>query len=187
MAHSEKEMRGIRNAAKVNSRHLDGELPIVPQKKPEPPVIAVIQLNQICQPGQFSVTDDEARWRSIGRYSQGCTDLAQLEPTSHTGSCRDRRLIQPTTMEPPTIPTNTRSCAVFARTRFRCQPAQSRVRAITVKIALEIKELHLQIGGRPEQGPVETFAANRPDQAFDEWMRQRCVRHRLDFFQVQDA
>ena len=43
---------------------------------------------------------------------------------------------------------------------------------MTVKIALEIKELPLQIRGRPEQCPVETFAANRTDQAFDEWMRQ---------------
>jgi hypothetical protein len=91
-------------------------------------------------------------------------------------SCGYRRLIQPVTVEAPTIPTHTRSCVALARERFRCQPAQSRVRAMTVKIVLEIKELHLQVRGRPEQCPVvEIFAANRTDQAFDEGMRQRRV------------
>ncbi len=58
---------------------------------------------------------------------------------------------------------------------------------MTIEIALEIKGLHLQISGRPEQRPVETFAANRSDQAFNEWMRQRRVWHRLDGFHVEDA
>jgi hypothetical protein len=48
---------------------------------------------------------------------------------------------------------------------------------MTVKIALEIKELRLQISSRPEQRSVETFAANRADQAFNEWMRQGRVWH----------
>jgi hypothetical protein len=43
---------------------------------------------------------------------------------------------------------------------------------MTVKVALEIKELQLQISSRPEQRAVETFAAYRADQAFDEWVRQ---------------
>jgi len=47
-------------------------------------------------------------------------------------------------------------------------PPSPAVRAMTVKIPLEINELHLQIRRRPEQRPVETFAANRSDQAFDE-------------------
>jgi hypothetical protein len=58
---------------------------------------------------------------------------------------------------------------------------------MTVKIALEIKELHLQISGRPEQRPVETFAANRSDQAFNEWMRQRRIWHRLNGFHAEDS
>jgi hypothetical protein len=57
---------------------------------------------------------------------------------------------------------------------------------MTVKGALEFKELELQIRGRPEQRPVETFAPHRADQAFDEGMRQRHVRHRLDGFYVED-
>ena len=61
------------------------------------------------------------------------------------------------------------------------------MRTMTIKVALEIKELRLQISGRPEQHPVETFAANRSDQAFNERMRQRRVRHRLDGFHVEDS
>jgi hypothetical protein len=34
---------------------------------------------------------------------------------------------------------------------------------MTVKVSLELKELQLQISGRPEQRPVETFAAYRAD------------------------
>jgi hypothetical protein len=58
---------------------------------------------------------------------------------------------------------------------------------MTVKVALELTELQLQIRGRPEQRAVETFAADRADQAFDEWMRQRHVRHRLDGCHVEDS
>src|SRR6267143_3883148 len=83
-------------------------------------------------------------WRSISRHlaryglgrSRRCTQ-----------SCRDRRLIEPTTVGLPAILTDTSPCAVLACARFRRQPAQSRVRAMTVKVALEIKELQLQISG----------------------------------------
>ena len=103
------------------------------------------------------------------------------------GSCCNRRVIQPTTVGPPAVSTNTRSCAVLARARFRCHPAQPRVGAMTVKVTLEIKELQLQIISRPEQRAVETFAADRADQPFDKWMRQWRVRHRLDGFHVKDS
>src|SRR5713101_6447760 len=102
-------------------------------------------------------------------------------------SCRDRRLIQPTTVGPPAILTDTRPCAARVRARFRRGPSEPRVRAMTVIVPLEIKELHLEISGRPEEGAVETFAPNRSDQAFDEWMRERHVRHRLDRFHVEDS
>jgi hypothetical protein len=58
---------------------------------------------------------------------------------------------------------------------------------MTVKVPLEIKELVLQISGRPDQRAVETFAAYRADQAFDERVRERHVRHRLDGFHVKDS
>ena len=89
-------------------------------------------------------------------------------------------------MGPPTIRGDTRSCAVLPSARFRRQPAQSRVRAMSVKVPLELTELQLQIRGRPEQRPVETFAAYGSDQSLDEGMRQRHVRHRLDDFNVED-
>jgi hypothetical protein len=40
-------------------------------------------------------------------------------------------------------------------------------------VLLEIDELHLQISDRPEERAVETFASNRSNQPFDEWMRER--------------
>jgi hypothetical protein len=45
--------------------------------------------------------------------------------------------------------------------------------SMTVVVALEIGELHLQISGRPEEGAVQAFAPNRADQPFNEWMRER--------------
>ena len=59
--------------------------------------------------------------------------------------------------------TDTGPCAVLACARFRSQPTQRRERAMTVKVALELTELRLQIRGRPEQRAVETFAAYRAD------------------------
>ena len=34
---------------------------------------------------------------------------------------------------------------------------------------------------------IEAFAADRADQAFDEWMRQRRVRYRRDGLDVEDS
>jgi len=47
---------------------------------------------------------------------------------------------------------------------------------MTVIVPLEIKELHFQISGRPEERVVQTFAPKGSNQAFDEWMRERRVR-----------
>ena len=58
--------------------------------------------------------------------------------------------------------------------------------AMTVKVALEIKELRLQISRGPEESAVQTFAPNGANQPFDEGMRERHVRHRLDFSHVED-
>src|SRR5262249_19366274 len=82
--------------------------------------------------------------------------------------------------------TDTRACAASVRARFRRAPVQPCVRAITVIVLLEIEELPLQISGRPEERAVETFAPNRSNQPFDEWMRERYVRHRLDVPHVED-
>ena len=100
-------------------------------------------------------------------------------------SGRDRRLIQPTTVPPPAILTDTRARTAHVRTGLRRAPAKPRVRPIPVIVLLEIDELHLQISDRPEERAVETFASNRSNQPFDEWMRERDVRHRLDFLDVE--
>lgn len=45
---------------------------------------------------------------------------------------------------------------------------------------LELEELHLQIGGRPEERAVQAFPSNRTDESLDEWMRERRVWHCLE-------
>jgi hypothetical protein len=59
------------------------------------------------------------------------------------------------------------------------------MRSVTVVLALEIEELHLQIIGRAEQGAVQAFAPNGADQPFNEGMRERPVRDSLEFFHVE--
>ena len=87
----------------------------------------------------------------------------------------------------PPIRTDTRAGTARVRARFRRAPVQPRMRSMTVIVTLEIEKLHLQVGGRPEERPVQAFAPNGADQAFDEGMRQRRVRHRLDGFHVKDS
>jgi len=47
--------------------------------------------------------------------------------------------------------------------------------AMTVIVPLELKKLHLQIGGRPEEGAIQAFPSNRANEPFDEGMRERCA------------
>src|SRR5262245_62546931 len=61
------------------------------------------------------------------------------------------------------------------------------MRAVPVVVALEIEELQLQVGGRPEEGAVEAFTADRADQPFNERMRERHVRNGLDSLDVEDS
>ena len=80
---------------------------------------------------------------------------------------------------------DTRACAAGVSTRFRRAPVQPGMRSMPIVITLEVDELRLQIRGRPEERTVQTFPPNRSDQPFDEGMRERHVRHRLDFPQVE--
>ena len=82
---------------------------------------------------------------------------------------------------------DTRLCGTRRRAGVRWLPLQRRMGAMAVVITLELQKLHLQIGRRPEERPVQAFATNGADQAFDERMRERHIRHRLDFFYVEDA
>jgi len=59
--------------------------------------------------------------------------------------------------------------------------------AMTVVITLKLEEFHFQVGGRPEQSAIQALPSNRANESFNEGMRERCVRRRLDFFDVEDA
>jgi hypothetical protein len=51
---------------------------------------------------------------------------------------------------------------------------------------LEFGQLPFQITGIPEQHMVEKFSPHRPDQALHEWVGQGCMRHGLDFIDLQN-
>src|SRR5207245_7924550 len=101
-------------------------------------------------------------------------------------SRRHRRLIQPATVRLPSIQTDTRAGAARLRARFRRAAVQPRMRAMTVVVALEIEELHLQIRCRPEQGAVQTLTPNGSNEPFNEGMREWHVRDGLDVFDVEN-
>ena len=85
-------------------------------------------------------------------------------------SRRHRCLIEATTVRLPAMRAETRAGAAAVWDRFRRTPVKPRMGSITVVVALEIDELHLQISSRPEWGTVQAFAPNRADQPFNEWM-----------------
>jgi hypothetical protein len=66
---------------------------------------------------KVSVRDKDARG-----FDRSTTREVLASPASHTRSCCDRRLIQPTTVGLPAIRTDTRSCTALACARFRRQP-----------------------------------------------------------------
>src|SRR6476660_5396309 len=59
--------------------------------------------------------------------------------------------------------------------------------AVPVVVALELEELPLQVSGRPEERPVQALPPNRANEPFNKGMRERRVRHGLDFLHVEDA
>jgi hypothetical protein len=84
-------------------------------------------------------------------------------------------------MHLPSIRTDTRVSAARVSVRVRRTAFQPPMGAMTVVIALEIEELHLQISGRPEQRAVQAFAPNGADDPFNEGMGERHLRDGLDF------
>src|SRR4051812_22497280 len=70
--------------------------------------------------------------------------------------------------------------------RLWCPTVQPGMGSMTVVVTLEIKELPLQIHGRPEERPVQTFTPNCTNQPFHERMREWRVRHRLDVLHGED-
>jgi hypothetical protein len=63
---------------------------------------------------------------------------------------------------------------------------QRRVAARRVVVGLEVGKFAFEITGIPEQHMVEKFSPHRADQALHEWVRQRHIRHSLDFIDLQD-
>src|ERR1700704_6167881 len=87
---------------------------------------------------------------------------------AHTPSHRHRRLIEPSTVRLPAIRTDTRPCTARSRARVWRTPVQARMSAMTIVVTLELKELQLQIGGRPKECAIQAFPPNRPNEAFQE-------------------
>jgi hypothetical protein len=105
------------------------------------------------------------------------------------GVHRSRRhgyLKPPTTVQLSSIRTEIRSFAARVSPRIRRAPFQSRMRSVTIVVALKIEELYLQIRGRPAQRAIQAFASNRANEPFNEGVRQRHVRDSFDFLHVED-
>jgi hypothetical protein len=59
--------------------------------------------------------------------------------------------------------------------------------AMCVVIVSEFSQLPGEVGDVPEEHAVEKLTPNRPDQPFDERMRDRRVRNRLDLLDLEYA
>src|SRR5580693_1673953 len=59
--------------------------------------------------------------------------------------------------------------------------------AIRVVIVLVFVQLACQVHGVPEKYPIKVLTPDRSDQPFDERMRDRSVRNRLDLLDLQHA
>src|SRR5258708_35531533 len=117
-------------------------------KTPDERVTAAVIPTQVLLSPSASRAQGHVR-RSIGRHLAKFRRLTRAH-VAH-GSCCNRRVIQPTTVGPPAVPINTRSCPVPVRARFRCHPTQPRPGARTGKVTLELKDLQLQLSSRPGQ------------------------------------
>src|SRR6202022_3951405 len=69
----------------------------------------------------------------------------------------------------------------------RRRATERAVDAIRVVIVLVFLQLARQVHGVPEKYPIKVLAPDRSDQPFDERMRDRSVRNRLDLLDLQDA
>src|ERR1700686_3798504 len=108
------------------------------------------------------------RWRAFhaGLLTDGthggpvATVRVARQPASPGTSGRPGRLGEPTTVRLPAIRPTTGPGPGRLRVGFRRTPLQSRMGAMTVMVPLELEKLQLQVGGRPEEHPVQAFAPN---------------------------
>src|ERR1700687_1637785 len=68
--------------------------------------------------------------------------------------------------------------------RGRCAIERA-VDAISVAILREFGQLARQVQRVPEEYPIKVLTPDRSNQPFDERMRDRSVRNRLDFFDLE--
>jgi hypothetical protein len=61
------------------------------------------------------------------------------------------------------------------------------VHAVRVVIISECAQLTPQVDCVPEEHVIEIFAADGADQPFNERMRDRSIRNRLDLLDLEDA
>src|SRR5262249_8728803 len=119
-------------------------------------------------------------------HAEHCTRFGESRPPA--GRSVTRRSVCDTAHHsaPASGTKESRPYAAWLGARRWRTSGQPGMRAVAVVIALEIEELELQIGSRPEQCAVQAFAPNGADQPFNKWMRKRRVRNGLDFLYVQD-
>src|SRR5438045_1276133 len=89
-------------------------------------------------------------------------------------------------MRLPPIRPKARPIAGRVRPRRRRASRPPCMRAMLVVVLLELDEFPLEISCCPEQYAIQIFAPYGSNQPFDDRMRARHVRHRLDFPDVED-
>ena len=107
---------------------------------------------------------------------------------ANSQSSGNRGLKQTAAMLPPSVTIKR------GRSRGRCAGAlrgrraiERAVDAMRVVIIREFAQLPRQVHGVPEEYAIEVLAPDRSDQPFDERMRDRSVRNRLDLLDLEDA
>src|SRR2546423_23684 len=88
--------------------------------------------------------------------------------------------------DPPYFVQIGRSHCVSVGERQRRAALQRGVAACRVVVRLELGKLPLKITTVPERHMVKEFPAHRADEALDEGVRERHIRHRFDFVDFQN-
>ena len=107
---------------------------------------------------------------------------------ANSQSSGNRCLEQTAAMLPPSVVIKrSRSrggCAGALRRRGAGERAMNAMRVVIVP---ELSQLPRQVDRVPEEHAIEVLAPDRADQPFDERMRDRSVRNRLDLLDLEDA
>ena len=96
-----------------------------------------------------------------------------------------RGLIQSSAVRFPSIRSEVRDRP--RRCLIGWSPRPCCVRAMMVKIGFEIEQLAFEIGGCPEQRPIQALSTDGADQPLHKWMGPGNVGHGLDFGHLQDS